>query len=311
LVYYASDVHGTERLWRKFLNAGKFFEANVLIMGGDVAGKAVVPIEKTDKGYLAPRFTGDRLLRDDELEEVETKIRNRGLYPYRVEHDELEVLRSDPQKVSDLFRSVMVNEFGRWMALAEERLFGTGIRLFVMLGNDDEPRLKDVIAASKAAVDSEEGVVEVGERFEMVSCGWSNPTPWNSPREMSEQDLEVHLDSIITQMKDPSLGIFNFHVPPFGTNLDVAPVLDETLKPVVKAGQIMTAPVGSKAVRAVIERYQPALGLHGHIHESRGTTKIGKTICINPGSAYSEGVLHGALIELSDGKVTHYRLASG
>ncbi|MGO9408569.1 MAG: metallophosphoesterase family protein [Acidimicrobiales bacterium] len=311
LVYYASDVHGTERLWRKFLNAGKFFEANVLIMGGDVAGKAVLPIERTEGGYLAPRITGDRLLSEEELEDVETKIRNRGFYPYRVERDELDALRKDPEMVSELFRSVMIEEFGRWLALAEERLSGTGIRLFVMLGNDDEPRLKDVIAASNAAVDSEEGVVEVGESFEMVSCGWSNPTPWASPREMPEERLEAHLESLILKLKDPKLGIFNFHVPPYGTTLDLAPVLDDTLKPVVKAGQVMMGPVGSKAVRAVIEKYQPALGLHGHIHESRGTTKLGRTICINPGSAYSEGVLHGALIELSAGKVQHYRLASG
>jgi len=59
-------------------------------------------------------------------------------------------------------------------------------------------------------------------------------------------------------------------------------------------------PVGSTAVRELIEEYQPPLSLHGHIHESRGKTRIGETIAINPGSVYSEGSLQGAVIDLAD-----------
>jgi uncharacterized protein len=311
ILFYASDVHGADVLWRKFVNAGKFYGANVLVMGGDVAGKAVMPIEKVNGGYLAPRIAGDRLVDESELDAVEARARDLGFYPYRVERDELDALRDDPEQVAALFRRVMVGSFERWMSLAEERLAGTGIRLYVMLGNDDEPALADVLAASSIAVDAEDGVLDLGAGHEMVSCGFSNPTPWHSPRELSEEDLEARLDGLMRRLKDPARGVVNFHVPPYGTQLDQAPALDETLKPIVKGGAILTQSVGSTAVRTIIERYQPALGLHGHIHESRGTARIGKTVCINPGSAYSEGVLHGALVELDERKPPRYQLSSG
>jgi uncharacterized protein len=311
MLFYASDVHGAERLWRKFINAGPFYGVNVLVMGGDVAGKAVMPLERVKGGYLAPRIAPDRLIDDSELEATESRIRDMGFYPYRVDQDELVALQGDPERVTSLFRKVMVDSFERWIALAEDRLAGTGIRLYVMLGNDDEPALRDVLAASSLAVDAEDEVVDLGEDYEMISCGWSNPTPWASPREMPEDDLEKYLEDQIQKMRDPGRGVFNFHVPPYGTQLDQAPLLDATLKPVVKGGTMLIESVGSKAVRTVIERYQPTLALHGHIHESRGTARIGKTVCINPGSVYSEGILHGVLVELDRKKRMRYQLTSG
>ena len=310
-MFYASDVHGAERLWRKFINAGTFYGVSVLVMGGDVAGKAVMPVEHRKGGYLVPRITGDRLLAESELEAVESRIRDMGFYPYRVEEDELALLKDDPGGVASLFRRVMVESFERWIALAEDRLAGTDIRLCVMLGNDDEPALGDVLAASTLAIDAEAGVVDIGDSYQMVSCGWSNPTPWASPREMPEDELEERLENLILQLADPSRGIVNFHVPPYGTQLDQAPVLDDTLKPVIRGGTMLMESVGSKAVRNVIERYQPLVGLHGHIHESRGTARIGKTVCINPGSVYSEGILHGVLLELGGKKGLRYQLTSG
>jgi len=311
MMFYASDVHGAERLWRKFINAGTFYGVSVLVMGGDVAGKAVMPVEHRKGGYLVPRITGDRLLAESELEAVESRIRDMGFYPYRVEEDELALLKDDPGGVASLFRRVMVESFERWIALAEDRLAGTDIRLCVMLGNDDEPALGDVLAASTLAIDAEAGVVDIGDSYQMVSCGWSNPTPWASPREMPEDELEERLENLILQLADPSRGIVNFHVPPYGTQLDQAPVLDDTLKPVIRGGTMLMESVGSKAVRNVIERYQPLVGLHGHIHESRGTARIGKTVCINPGSVYSEGILHGVLLELGGKKGLRYQLTSG
>jgi Icc-related predicted phosphoesterase len=197
-----------------------------------------------------------------------------------------------------------------WMELARERLEGTGIKLFVMLGNDDEPHLKDVL--DEAGVDSEDEVVELGEGFQMISNGYSNPTPWSSPRELPENELEQRLDALAQRLDDPSRAVFNLHVPPVGTTLDRAPQLDESLKPVVRGGSVVIANVGSTAVRDVIERYQPPLALHGHIHESRGTAKLGRTVCINPGSEYAEGVLHGALAVLDRKKgLRNYQLVSG
>jgi Icc-related predicted phosphoesterase len=276
-------------------------------MGGDIAGKAVVPIVREDGGFRAAEIEGERVFGEEELPAVEKRIRDLGFYPLQLSEDEVE--RAD---VNDVFARAMADGLEAWLRLAEERLDGTGIRIFVMLGNDDEPALRDVLARSPLVVDPEDVPVELGEDFRMVSCGHANPTPWNSPRELPEDELERHLEQLIAQVEDPHRAVFNLHVPPIRTSLDKAPELDETLKPVVRGGSVQIVSVGSQAVRNVIERYQPPLALHGHIHESRGVAKVGKTICINPGSEYTEGVLHGALVALDRKKgLRNYQLVSG
>lgn len=310
-VYYASDVHGADVLWRKFVNSAKFYEANVLVMGGDIAGKAVVPIVQRNGGFHVERIAGERLVPAGELPEVEKRIRNLGLYPHRMEHDELAALEGDPKAMSAVFMQAMCDSFRNWLDLAAERLSSTGVRLYVMTGNDDELALREVLAESPYAVDCEDNVIDIGEGYQMISCGWSNPTPWHSPRECSEAELGAKMEAMVRQLADPHSSIFNFHVPPYGTALDRAPKLDETLRPVVRGGQQLVESVGSTEVRRLIEQYQPALGLHGHIHEARGVVKLGQTLCINPGSVYSEGILHGVVIELARGRPVQYRLTSG
>jgi len=103
--------------------------------------------------------------------------------------------------------------------------------------------------------------------------------------------------------------IFNIHVPPYKSGLDEAPELDKDLRPVL-AGQSLK-PVGSTALRKAIEEAKPLLGLHGHIHEGRGATRIGKTLCINPGSMYEQGTLLGAIVALGKNKIENYVLTSG
>lgn len=311
-LYYASDIHGSDRLWRKFVNAGTFYGADVLVMGGDVTGKAVVPIVGRNGGFVAREITGERVFAADELDAVEKRIRDLGFYPYRTTEQELDTTHGDPDAVKGLFLRAMEDSLAAWLRFAEERLAGTDIRLYVMLGNDDEPRLREVLAASPLHVDSEDVPVELGESFQMVSCGHANPTPWSSPRELPEDELERHLETLVAELDDGSRAVFNLHVPPIGTSIDRAPALDDTLKPVVRGGSVVMTQAGSQAVRNVIERYQPALALHGHIHESRGVVKLGKTVCINPGSEYGEGVLHGAIVELDRKRgLRSYQLVSG
>jgi uncharacterized protein len=309
-IYYASDIHGSDRLWRKFVNAGRFYGADVLVMGGDLAGKAVLPIVRRNGGYVARELDGERVFDEDELESVETRIRNLGFYPLVTTDEELDEAHGDRAAVDALFRRAMEQSLGGWLDLARGRLDGTGIRLYVMLGNDDEPHLQDLLA--EASVDCEDQVVDLGERLQMISNGYSNPTPWNSPRELPEDELESQLETLVEKLDDPAFSVFNLHVPPLGTTLDRAPQLDETLKPIVRGGTVVVTSVGSTAVRNVIERHQPLLGLHGHIHESRGTATLGRTVCINPGSEYAEGVLHGALVVLDRKKgLRNYQLVSG
>jgi Icc-related predicted phosphoesterase len=76
-------------------------------------------------------------------------------------------------------------------------------------------------------------------------------------------------------------------------------------------GGEVTGPVGSTAVRAAIEEHQPLLSLHGHIHESGGAVRIGRTLAINAGSEYGEGVLRGVLVTVGGGKVLRYQATTG
>jgi Icc-related predicted phosphoesterase len=299
-------------LWRKFINAASFYGVETLIMGGDVAGKAVVPIVQRNTSFYAPGFAAERAFTKDELPALERRIRDLGQYPYRMTEDELAAVKDDQSAIDKLFLQIMSETLELWLSLAEERLRDKKVRLYVMLGNDDEPALREALARSPIVVDPEDRVVELGEGFQMLSCGFANPTPWNSPREMPEEELLRHLEHLVSQLQEPARSVFNLHVPPIRTAIDSAPVVDEHLSPVIQGGSILMGSAGSQAVRTVIEKYQPLLALHGHIHESRGTVKIGKTVCINPGSAYGEGILHGALFELDKRKgLKRYQLTSG
>ncbi|TVY99131.1 metallophosphoesterase [Trebonia kvetii] len=311
-IYFATDIHGSEVCWRKFLNAGRFYHADVLILGGDVTGKAVVPVVAAAGGYRVRQFAGDRVLSAAETADMETRIMDMGFYPYRTTDDELDEIWDDPAAVHRVFLSVMRETLERWLYIAEERLSGTGIRLYAMTGNDDPPELQGMLRDSTVLTETEDRLLDIGEGVSMVSYGYSNRTPWHTPRELDDDELERRLEKLAAQVRRPERAIFNFHVPPARTAIDKAPALDGSLKPVVKGGTVQMQSVGSEGVRRVLERYEPMLGLHGHIHESRGAVRLGRTLAINPGSEYGDGVLCGALLEV-DGKrgVRHYQLPTG
>jgi len=312
-LYFATDIHGSEVCWRKFLNAGQFYNADILIMGGDVSGKAVVPVVAVPGGgYRVRQLTGDRVLSLAELDQAEARVRDMGFYPFRTTEDELDQIWHNPAAVSAVFLSQMRETLVRWLDIAEQKLAGSGIRLFVMTGNDDPPELRDILQASPIATDAEDQLIELGEGITMISCGWSNRTPWNSPREMDEHELELRMEKMAAEVPRPERAVFNLHVPPARTAIDLAPALDDSLKPVVKGGAVVMESVGSEAVRHILDRHQPMLGLHGHIHESRGAVRLGRTLAINPGSEYGDGILCGAVVEL-DGRngIRSYQLPSG
>jgi Icc-related predicted phosphoesterase len=312
-VYYATDIHGSEVCWRKFLNAGRFYNADVVILGGDITGKAVVPVvAAAGGGYRVRQFSGDRVLDADEVAAAETRARDMGFYPYRTTEDELDAVWDEPEAVNEIFLSLMRSTLARWLDLAGERLAGTGIRLYAMEGNDDPPELYGMLRDSNLLTETEDRLVDLGEGITMVSYGYSNPTPWHTPRELDDDELERRIDKLAAQVSRPERAIFNLHVPPARTAIDKAPALDASLKPVVKGGAVMMQSVGSEGVRRLVAKYQPMLGLHGHIHESRGAVRLGPTLAVNPGSEYGDGVLCGALLEI-DGKrgVRHYQLPTG
>lgn len=311
-IFFATDLHGSEKCYLKFLNAGKFYKSNVLIMGGDITGKLMIPIVKDADGYHATFSDSAHEANSEEgLKELENQIRFTGFYPYLTDPKEMQEMQHNPALVETLFKKVMLETLRRWISLAEQRLNGTGISVYITGGNDDLPEISSILQSSSYVIDPEEEVVEVASKFQMLSTGWSNPTPWKTPRECSEDELKKKIDGMASKINDFKNAIFNVHVPPFDSGLDSAPKLDENLKPVVLGGDIAFAPAGSAAVRSAIEQYQPLVGLHGHIHESKGFVKIGRTLCLNPGSEYSEGILRGVLVDLDGGKVKNYLLTQG
>jgi Icc-related predicted phosphoesterase len=248
-IFFATDIHGSERCFMKFINAAKFHQANVLILGGDITGKALVPIVRNSGGSYAASFVGQTatLHTEKELEEFEKQVRHAGASPYRTTAEEMTELEGDRSLVDRLFTRLMVESVQRWCGIADQRLRGSGVRCYIDAGNEDEPEIVAVL----------------------------------------------------------------IHVPPYGSGLDIAPLLDENLKPVIVGGDVATGPVGSKAVRAAIERYQPLVTLHGHIHESRAVNKLGRTTSINPGSEYGDGILRAALVNIKGKKLQSYQLVTG
>jgi len=313
-IFFTSDVHGSEVCFMKFLNSAKFYQADVLILGGDITGKMIVPIVHQPDGTAVADFLGTQqvMKTPTEVQALEKNIRNSGYYPYSSTPEEVEKLQADKQLVNELFSKVMAQGVKRWVGIAEERLKGSKAKCFISPGNDDRFDVDAALRESSVVIYPEEKVVSIDDNHEMISSGWANITPWNSPREVPEEELIKKFGPMVDKVQHMENAIFNLHVPPYNTPLDLAPELDATLKPVVKGGGgISMIHVGSTTVRQMIEQHKPLLGLHGHIHESRGFVKIGRTLCINPGSEYGEGILRGAVINLDQKGVKSYILTQG
>jgi Icc-related predicted phosphoesterase len=311
-IYYAGDIHGSEQCWRKFLNAAGFYDAEVLILGGDLTGKALVPIVERRPGeWVAHALGRDELVTTEEgLVELEKRVRFNGFYPYRCSTDEYRQLDSDERFREHIIGTAMKLELERWMALADEKLAKSSVRCLVMPGNDDDFEI-DTIIDRAGRIENPDGRVIPIDGYQLLSSAWANPTPWNSPRELPEDELETKLDELAATL-DPNLpAIFNLHCPPYDSGLDMAPQLTDDLRVVRKGGEQVLVPVGSRAVRSLIERHQPLLGLHGHIHESRNAITIGRTLCLNPGSLYAEGVIDGVLVDLDGDRVVRHQFVQG
>lgn len=311
-IYFVADIHGSDVCWRKFLNAAKFYGVDTIIVGGDVTGKALVPLIERRDGRVEARIAGRvQVARTpDEVAELETRVRFNGFYAYRCTEDEYDKLAVDDEHRDEVFERIMADTLRDWLRLADERLHRTGIRALVMPGNDDGWYVDDVLTESAEVINSDGRVVDLGE-YQVIGFGPSNRTPWNTHRELDESDIAARLDALLPQVDPSKPVILATHVPPHGVGLDVAPKLREDLSVVIQGGEPVMTPVGSTAVRDFITKTQPVLSLHGHIHESRGVAKLGQTIAINPGSAYSTGALYGTIVTLKKGKVVSHQLVAG
>jgi uncharacterized protein len=311
-LYFATDIHGSERCFMKFLNAGKAYGAHAVILGGDVTGKALVPVVEQAGGSWQASLFGKTEAAGDaaELADLEKRIRALGFYPYRTSPDEHARMAADEAYLSDVFNGVMRSSTERWVDMAESRLSSAGLPCVVMPGNDDIPEVKDVLARSDWLVQGEGHVIELGP-YQVLSLGYSTVTPWDSPREISEEEMARHLSELTGQIAADRPVIFNVHNPPVDSGTDLAFKLTDQMRIETAGGEPLKAPVGSHAVRAAIESAQPLLSLHGHIHESRAMSKIGRTTVINPGSLYPDGTLQGVLVTLDGDKVKGFKFVSG
>ncbi len=309
-IFFATDVHGSERCFRRFLAAAEVYEANALVLGGDVAGKGLVPIQ-ADNGTLHAEVRGVTVhVPCDEEERLRAEINRLGFYGVRMKERQIMRIREDPAYLDRLFRAQICTQVQSWCDLAAERL-PEDVRCIITPGNDDPVEIDEILRAAPLIECPERELDDLGPVL-LASLGDVTPTPWNTEREYSEEELATRIDRILRAVPDGRRVVLNFHCPPYGSGLDVAPELDDTLKPVIRGGRPSFIPVGSKAVRDAIKRYQPVVGLHGHIHESRAAQKIGSTLCLNPGSDYAADLLRGAVVDIAeDGSYLDFLFTAG
>ncbi|HLX34737.1 MAG TPA: hypothetical protein VKR30_05775 [Candidatus Limnocylindrales bacterium] len=305
-LYVCSDIHASERAWRKLINAtrGNVYGVDAVLIAGDLTGKALVPVvrgedPKEPDTWTATVLGQHRVARsDDELQALERSIADLGYYAVRLTPDERAAMERDETVVRSHFDEQIARRINDWMALAAERLDGSQVPVYLMPGNDDDRLIDPLLEQSTYCQDVNERVVELTPWHQLVSMGWSSPTPWHTPRELPEEEFLDRLSGLLAGVRDPRKTVMMTHVPPYDSGLDTAPLLSPDLRPQVTAGDLMRGPVGSTGVRAAIEQFRPVLGVHGHIHESGGERRIGDTLCVNAGSEANHGVLRGYLVDL-------------
>jgi Icc-related predicted phosphoesterase len=313
-LFFATDLHGSTVCFKKFVTAATFYRADLLVLGGDFTGKALVPIvEQRDGTFRSDSYGQDQRLTREELEAHEARLTDRGFYPRRMTSEQLEHYRAHRDALQELFEDLIKRRLIEWIQLARRELADAGTVIVTAPANDDPWSIDDVIAeyGGECFLNVEGEIYEIAPGLEMLSSGYTNQTPWHTPREFPEEEIQEHLEKAIEALNNPETAIFNLHPPPYNSRLDLAPKLDENLSVETSMGTQQMVPVGSTAVRRVIEEYQPLLGLHGHVHESAGAARLGRTLCLNPGSEYAEGVLRGMLVTLGDGEILSYQATAG
>ncbi|MEM1696331.1 MAG: metallophosphoesterase [Desulfurococcaceae archaeon] len=309
---YATDLHGSDLMFKKLVSAALLYKANVVVVGGDITGKGIVPIVQKRTGEYEASVYGTRYTAKsrEELDKILKLISNYGFYPYITSEHELEAF-SDQQAFEKLYYQLSTKRLREWIEYARDKLKEANVEFYMMPGNDD-PYEVDEVLKDDFVVNHARKALEIADgRYVLIGYDRTNVTPWKCPRDVDEELIEKELEEICSRVRMVQPVILNTHCPPYGTLLDLAPKLDKDLKPVISGGSVIMEHVGCVSVRRIIEKYQPLLGLHGHIHESRAVDNLRKTIIVNPGSAYNEGVLFMALVVLENGKVKSTLLLKG
>jgi Icc-related predicted phosphoesterase len=314
-IYFSADAHGSTYVWRKWISVVNLYNPDVLILAGDLTGKAFVPlIKQSDGSRVCSYFGGKYILKTEaEAKDMMERLESAGAYSFLATPDEVNELKSDEGKLNKLMDDEIRKRLQKWMEMLVEKVDTKKVMTIAMPGNDDFLTMDQVIKdfEDRGVIYPLEKVVKFPYGYEMISLDYVNPTPWNTDREMDEKALAKKVDELVSKTSDPHKAVFNFHCPPYETQLDMAPKLDKNMRPVMVAGDIVMIHCGSKAIRAAVEKYQPLIGLHGHIHESFASDKLKNTPVVNPGSEYSEGILRGFIIELTETGLGNYWKVEG
>ena len=316
-LFFAADLHGSQPTFRKFLGAAAFYGCDALVFGGDLMGKALVPIVRSNGVFRARFQDRDHEFEKDGMDAFTRSVELPGFYWHVFEPDEYEAVKDDELARLALFQLLASERLAEWISLAEDRLAGRGIRMYLTGGNDDEPAMLEVLDRHDGpnVIACEDRVVDLDDEHTMITVGLSTVTPWDTPREASEEVIAAAIDRSAETVPDVGRCVFNLHCPPKDTPIDTCLKLErvpgELPKPIRVAGRFLTTGGGSVAVREAVGRYQPLVALHGHIHESAGRFRLGRTQCFNPGSEYVQGTLNGWIVSLRGGELSGYQHTSG
>jgi Icc-related predicted phosphoesterase len=239
-----------------------------------------------------------------------------GFYYFECDPNEYLVYRNNPERVDRKFDDLARDRLSQWVALAEDRLRDTPVRIYLCGGNDDTDEVLTALddGPLDRVVNCENKSVQLDEEHRLVTIGYSTPTPWDTPRERTDDQIGDLIQGLMDKESDPSRCVFNFHCPPLDSSLDTCMKLDNSVwppAPVMEKGQPVYYGGGSQAVADALTNYEPTVGLHGHIHESRGHARFGRTSAFNPGSEYGEGVLRGLIVAIRDGQLAGHQFTSG
>lgn len=311
-IFFSVDSHGSTAVWKKWIRAHEMYKVDVMMLCGDLTGKLLVPFVKQEGGYYTEFFGTGKILKENEVGKVEKIVIDSGGYPFRTTWDEVRKLQENPSFVEKVINEAIKDRMQEWLELLVEKVNTKKVKVIVMPGNDDIFDIDNIIKSyeDKGILYPLDKVIEI-EGTQIISYDHVNPTPWDTPREASEKKIKDDIEKKISELSHTSKSIFNFHCPPYGTKLDLAPELDKNLKPVIRAGEVNMVPVGSKSIREAIIKYKPMIGLHGHIHESSGVDFLDGVPIFNPGSEYGEGVLRGFVIKITKEGLEKYWRVEG
>jgi Icc-related predicted phosphoesterase len=269
VVVYTSDLHGNKEHYQELFELAEQRKAQAIIIGGDM-----LPIHGPFKYSLQEQQNFIFSYLEPKIRDFRSRAPQTTIYA---------MLGNDDWQASNVHLGTLVAKGTLRLLHGEKHELGSGYELvgyahvpptpFTIKDGERRDLQKDVVDQQRCTA-----CVSQGAKIVVV-----DPEQYFASVMSIEEELER-----LPKERDPSRTVYVMHSPPFKTNLDR--LFDGRW-------------VGSQAIRAFVEKYQPYLTLHGHIHESSeisGTywDRIGKTICLNPGQSTEE--LYAVVFELED-----------